>query len=462
MTTGTPTPSRSTTEPGLASRRLADEDSTFWFLRRALGWDVVLQTVWVFDGAIPDSALRRMHAGLECGRLHRTLVASRIPGARPRWVGAGVAAPLVVDTETVSTTGVETWAATEMATVDLDPEQGRCWRLRAAPMGDGCTVVSLCALHQVTDGRLMVQSAATAMTADPSPADGRVRSAPVTPVVVGDVVDAAGRVLAVGRGVVRAVVAGWRPGGDPVRDDIERPVRPEAARRSPRATGALATVSVPTHRWDSVAAAHGGTPNALFVAVVTGLLRSGGHAPVGVPIKVGLPVDRRRGDTDLRANATAGVSITLTDDPVSGGDLGSIRALCKAAYQRLEAGQRAATVHLQPLVWLLPASWLIGAATAGSGMPDAMVSNLGDVPAGAQRLGGCRARRITFRGMAQNVDPDLPYRFGDGAQAWLLRTDDQVTFTVWGFDETLFVDESDLGRQLGAELSAWDLPYELW
>lgn len=218
--------------------------------------------------------------------------------------------------------------------------------------------------------------------------------------------------------------------------------------------------SVPAADWDAAARAHGGTANSLYIAVVSGLLRSSCYAPPGDPIKVGVPVDVRAGAGDDSSNATAGVSVMLTDDPVPGGSLTAIRRSCKEAFSALPRKRRARG-DLTALVWLLPATWLIGAVSAGNGMPDAMVSNLGDIGDRATRLGAATARRTAFRGMAQGVDPALPYRFGDGVQSWLLRGDDEITFCVAGFGESVF-GGGRLRRLLADELAAWRLTHDIW
>ncbi|MFW0786839.1 hypothetical protein AAFP35_20280 [Gordonia sp. CPCC 206044] len=448
--------------------RLGDEDTTYWFLYRALGWSAVLQLVWIIDGAVAEEDLDAMNGHLASGPLHRRLVRSRVPGARPRWEPGDERPPLCLDRHRVSDDAFDEWAAEEMAGVDLDPERGRCWRLRAVGTTEGNTVISLCALHLVADGRTLIAAAASAMAdsstattevavdVGPSAASRGLRRRPGT-----DLADACAQVMAVGKGLRRAVSAVGRT--DPATPQSDpRPRRAPVAERAPRAVWRRATVSVPTDEWDRVASSAGGTSNSLFVAVVTGLLRSSGYAPLGEAIKVGVPVDVRGDVGDRRSNATVGVSIMLTDDPVPGGDLRPIRAACKAAYTRLASGCRTAVAHLQPLVWLLPPSWLVPVVTAGSGMPDAMVSNVGELPDGILRLGSQVARRFAFRGMAQGVEPSMPHRFGDGVQSWLVRSSDQVTISVVGCDETSFESDEALRTLLGAEVAAWGLPHEIW
>ncbi|TFI44653.1 hypothetical protein E4P29_07820 [Rhodococcus sp. 1R11] len=465
--------------------RLADEDATYWFLRRAFGWSVVLQLVWTTDAPVSKAVLTEVNSALASGRLHRRLVPPTVPGARPRWARAIGEPGCRFEDDALDDSDIDRWAAEELASVGLDAVEGDCWRLRATSRTGGGTVISLCALHLVADGKTMVTAAAAALAAAvPNSAQPNVIAPPVhtselstagtgtvaaASAILADTIDATGRVLAAGRGVLRAVgdVVAERAGfGGAESSDTghvtARPVRAPMADRAPQAVGAWATVTVPSDAWDRVAARHGGTANVLFVAVIAGVLRSSGYAPLGDTVKVGIPVDRRGDSDDDRANATAGVSVMLTDQPVPGGDLRSIRASCKAAYRRLESGHRSAVAHLYPLTWLLPPSWLVGVATSGTGMPDAMVSNLGDVPSAAMQWGDVSATRLAFRGNAQGVDAAQPYRFGDGAQAWALRTDTTFTFSVLGFDENSFGGQTRLRDLLSAELAAWQLPNEIW
>lgn len=436
-----------------AVSRLADEDSTYWLLDRGLGWSVVLQLVWEIPGPLDPAVVSAFADSLSRGVLHRRVVAPRVPGARPSWVSAdGVLAP-VLDSARVASSDTHRWATDVLAEVQLDAQGGRCWQVRAAVTESGDTLLSLCALHLVTDGRGLITAARRALASDGGETVAE-RSAAQPPTLVADGLDVVRQVRASTVGVARAL-RHRRGTSDPVGDP--RPQRSTSASRARSAEPRWATVTVSASEWDAVAARHGGTPNALFIAVVTGLLRSGGYAPMGVPLKVGVPVDRRNGTDDDRANATAGVSVLLTDDPAPGEDLSRIRRACKEAYTRLANGTRAPTAHLHPLVWLLPTRLLVSAASAGSGMPDAVVSNLGDVDDAVLRVGGHRARRLAFRGTAQGVDPAGDHRFGDGVQSWSLRTSEHVTFSVLAFDESVFADEHSLRALLAEELAAWGL-----
>ena len=444
-----------------APPRLGDEDSTYWLLHRGLGWSVVLQLVWEIPGTLDAADVNAFARRLSSGSLHRRVVSSRVPGARPSWVSAAGVVEPVIETPLVPSRDTHGWATDVLARVDLDAEAGRCWQVHSATTDSGDTVVSLCALHLVTDGRGLMTAALRALGPEPDESSSRSSACALhAPTVVDNGLDTLRQVRAATAGIVRVVRSRRDAGvtaGDP------RPARSTPAARAPSAIPRWATVTVSAREFDAVATRHGGTPNTLFIAIVTGLLRSAGYAPLGVPVKAGVPVDVRRGADDDRANATAGVSVLLADDPVTRGDHSRIRQACKDAYTRLSRGARTSTAHLAPLVWLLPTRLVVSAAAAGSGMPDAVVSNLGDVDDAILDVGNRRARRLAFRGMAQGVDPGGAHRFGDGVQSWLVRTSTHVTFSVLAFDESVFPDENVVRATLVDELAGWGLTTsEIW
>ncbi|WP_157102137.1 hypothetical protein [Nocardia caishijiensis] len=509
--------------------RMQPEDTTYWLVREAFGWSVVLQVLWRFP-TVPDrAALDTVNERLRHSVLNRRLIRARAPFARPRWIHADFAPDLLVDSEPIPARDVEPWSGTELSRTPLDPERGPTWRLRGVPLDDGGFVLSLTALHLVADGRTVVTAATAALTGTPTDplgrpgrlasrlhrrpplgghrpeglltnrphpvrgepgrvsavddrgpagiagalgvadaAEGGIDAVPVGPRVrshsVGRLVDTAvdaadgvGQVVAAGRGIVKAAMAFARARGAGSAGD-GRPVKSGAHVRAPRARYSWATVSVDAAHWDSVARHHGGTANTLFIAVLVGVLRASGYGQV---LEVGIPVSRRTED-DARGNATAGVSVTLTEDLPPGGDLRPLRRQCKDAFTRLSAGERAAHVHLLPLVGLLPTGLVVRAATAGSGMPDVVASNLGDFDSELRCIGGVHASAVAFRGIAQGVDPAASYRFGDGVQSWGLRTGDTWTFSVAAFDEECFPQPDDLAKMLAAELDGWGVEHRMW
>jgi hypothetical protein len=440
-------------------RRLEAEDFTYWFVHRAFGWSVVLQLVWTFDRPLRRDALVAVNKHLAAGPLNRRVTRSGIPCARPNWVRSDTCPELVVDSTPIDAADVETWAEAGMNSAPLDPEHGQQWQLRGAPTEQGGYVLSLTALHLVSDGKAMVTAAVDAFAGRSG--DQLTSTAPTGPRRrVNDVVDSMTQIGSAARGVLRAVQAARRSGRRPQTASTGF-ARPPIHERAPLARTSWSIVSVDSDVWAKIAGEHGGTPNSLFIAVISGVLRSSGYAPLGRSVKVGIPVSHR-GEGDDRGNATAGVAVDLTDDPIPGGDLAGIRGECKAAFTRLGSGHRPAMIHLQPLMWLLPTWLIVKVVSGGDGMPDAVTSNLGTFSAELAEVDGVRASGVAFRGIAQGVDPALPYRFGDGVQSWLLENNGTTTFSVAAFDEVHFTDRGELRRLLSGELDAWGVPYRLW
>jgi diacylglycerol O-acyltransferase len=442
--------------------RLTDEDAPFWLLHQALGWSVVQQMLWVFPGHVAEESLREFNDALAQGRLHRRLVDARVPGARPYWVRPSQPVPPAFDVEPIDDTGISDWAVTELRNVELDPYAGRCWRIRTGVTTSGRTVLSLCTLHLVADGRARIDAVRDALrgTTSGAPTNG-AEEHPATPSTWADVYDAARQVAAAGLGVARALRQSVRRDVDPTAVD-PRPPRSPLAERAPTATPVWATASVAVEDWDRTAERHGGTANSLFIAVVAGLLRAAGYTSPDNPVKVGVPVADRTGEDDMRGNAVAGVTVYLTPVPSPATDLGRVRNVCRDAYTRLAEGRRPALTHLRPLAWLVPPSRIAGKGAPDAGYPDAVASNVGQLPPELLTIGGLTADDVTVRGHAQGVVADDRHRYGEGVQAWLTRTEGHTTFTVSGFDETHFVDDETFGALLSRELTEWGLAHRMW
>ncbi|GGG12843.1 hypothetical protein GCM10007304_28540 [Rhodococcoides trifolii] len=442
--------------------RLQDQDFTYWFLKEAFGWSVVLQLAWTFDTAPSTNALERMNRALADGSLNRRIVRSKVPLARPRWVRSTLRPTLIVDDDAIDEVDGQDWAAHDLATTHLDAESGTPWRLRGVATTTGGYVLSLTCLHLVADGRSLTFAAQAAMSGSLDRADGGTDNGSIAL----DVVDAATQVIGAVAGVGRAIITGatsGRGGSEGSSATAPRvPARTPVADRAPTATGSWAVVSAATDEWERAAKEHGGTANSLFVAVVAGALWASGYATDGSAVKVGIPMSLR-GNGDDRANATGGVSVVLRERPRPATDLTEIRRLCKDAFTALARGRRPAMIHLQRLLQVLPLSVVTSVVMSGeSGMPDAMVSNLGTFDDSVLDLGGTRAESVAFRGTAQGVDPARPHRFGEGLQSWLLEADGTTTFAVLAFDEEHVPDAQRLRELLSAELTGWNVPHRFW
>ncbi len=352
--------------------RLDGPDLTYWFVDRALGWSVVLQLVWVFPDRLDTALVDDVAAQLHHSGLHRRVEAPTVHGARPRWAASPVTIPAVHD-ETVAADAVERWSRDELYSVDLDAGAGRCWRLRAVPLADGGYALSLCTLHLVTDGQGFVRAAAAAFAAARGdvvrPVEGRARVARRR--VSADGLDALRQLILGAVGLTRVFGGGLvhRRASTP----DPRVPRAPLAQRSPEARVRWAVVSVPSDEWASAARRHDGTENTLFVAVIAGALRRSGVLPAGEPIKVGI----RSADAEPTTTAPTPRPGSRCISTRRGAGSHAGASPCRAAYEALDGGRRDPTVHLAPLVTVVPPALAVRAVTAGGGMPDVMTRTSG-------------------------------------------------------------------------------------
>ncbi|MGA6206902.1 hypothetical protein ACPESR_19370 [Nocardia testacea] len=192
-------------------RRLSVVDEIFLRTHQGLGTPIALQGLWRTAGAVEPDVLARLHEALRTGPLARRVVRPRVPGARARWQRNDRAHPLDRHRVALAPADIPRWADTCGA--ELDPEHGPGWRLSAAPLTDGGTILALTCSHVLADARgliLAVECALEAMDAgraDLSPgrpgeqADGAAGDGPDS-----DWLDAGRTWARVGLGGARAAV----------------------------------------------------------------------------------------------------------------------------------------------------------------------------------------------------------------------------------------------------------------
>ena len=438
--------------------RLTYDDDLFLRAGRVLGIPVVNQSVWRLHGRVDHAELDELARAMAGGRLGRLVVRSRVPGARDRWVRAAAVPAVVRTPEPIAPSAVLGWAH-EQADVDLDPELGPGWRFATAETTDGGSVLSLTVSHAIGDGGAHIASVVEGRRRDPSARvdvpQARVRD---------DVRDAAGQVARAARGVWRAVRDRHTPRAAP-------PLPPGTQMSAVRDGGAgdpsgpafrapLAVVDCDAAAWDRVAAEAGGTANALLVAVATEVLLSSGRVRTTAPVRVALPVSGRRG-TDLRANATVGVSIVVDPDP-SGRvpDLRAVRERSKAAFSRIGVAEPPARAF-EPLVQLLPDP-LVARLARTSPVPLCLCSNLGALPEEFVAPLGAPAAAVAMRSMTRDVTRSMLRARGGGLSVWLARVGGTVTLSVLGLDPDHFPDEAELGRHVAKVLEQREIPAKAW
>ncbi|MGA9857379.1 MAG: hypothetical protein WBQ18_05910, partial [Solirubrobacteraceae bacterium] len=349
----------------------------------------------------------------------------------------------------------------EEVSAQPDPSSGAGWRLTAVTDSEGGTTVLTWLHHAYGDGRAILETAFA-----PLPADAE--SAPPVPVgrrqELGDVV---GRVR---RGVIggarlgrEAATVGWR---EP-RSDLAR-LGPAftALRTRDRSVGArsqrrvVALARVDAELWDGVAAARGGSGNALLLAVLANLLRmarlSRGEARER-PLRLLLPFDTRAADrgrggapADSSANAAGAAIVVVPGGLPEHRRLEDVRTATRDALRRATAAMAPnASAHPPGVVdamQLLPNGITHRLASRVQAYADGVASNVGPIPGHVAGLGPHTASEVFL--VAGPMLTDLTVCLG--------RQDGHIALGVVA-DPARLGPAGGLREQLADELAAWGL-----
>ncbi|MFE7743225.1 hypothetical protein [Nocardia sp. NPDC057455] len=356
--------------------RLSVIDEIFLRSHRGLGTPIALQGLWRTADRVDPALLVRVHAALRSGPLGRRVIRSRVPGARRAWRPNVRADPILRAEGVVPVAGLLDWADAQGA--GLDPEFGVGWRLSAAALEDGGSVVSLTCSHALADGRALV------LAVDDALGGARVRP-PGTHAPESDWSDARRQWSIVLRGTAAALRHG-------IPRQPATASRDEQPRETDRATHS-AILQCPAVEWDRVAERAGGTANSLFIHLVATILWDSGFP--GGTIEASLPVDTRdepRVDNDL---AMTRVAITPADTPAT------IRTLARSAYER---HMSAPSGMPEELLQVIPDRWAY-ALSKGAGELDILCSNIGTLPASLRALGPHRCTGVAARAIHPGLTP---------------------------------------------------------
>lgn len=436
----------------MTGSRINHDDDLFVRSHRVLGIPVIAQEVWRFSAPLPTDAIEELRKGLAGGRFGRRIVPATVPGARARWVRCTDAPPVRLDTEPLEASAILSWAG-DRADTELDPARGAAWRLAYAPTSDGGSVLSLVFAHAIADGG--AHFAALQEVSDPVPL-------PEGPAGIrADLVDLGTQLVRAGRGIVRAIrnrrVGAPRPGvqtatvGDPGS-------QPDTAVRPP-----TVVLDCDGAAWDDAVRARGGSSNALFLALAAEILLEAGRVRADAPLKVTMPVSRRTGPDDLRANATTGVSIVVEPDGEGGfGDLAKIRASTKHVLSTMDAPAALPPVRaLEPLMQFMPDRLVKRFATSAP-MPLSLCSNLGTLPESFTSLLGVPATSVLMRAVPGNLTRGFLRTRGSALNLWCSRTGDTQTLTLLALDPDHFPDSDALRSHALAVLARWAIPASPW
>ncbi|WP_063036960.1 hypothetical protein [Nocardia grenadensis] len=487
-------------------RRLSVVDEIFLRTHQGLGTPIALQGLWRTAGAVEPEVLAQLHGALRSGPLARRVIRPRVPGARARWQRNDRAHRLDRHHTALMPAEIPYWA--DACGADLDPEHGPGWRLSAAPLTDGGTIVALTCSHVLADARGLILAVEQALEAvNPVRAVDIPRARPGTEPggEVGggsdsDWLDAARIWATVGLGGVRAAAAriprgirgpgtgrsaAGRPrvapgaGGIPrtahaparlvAGPGLDRSARAErpagyaarAAELEPVGPSGPAEISIhaplnepalifrcPAAAWAAVAAKYGGTANSLFIWLVANTLWAAGFP--GAEIAASLPVDTREEpgiDNDL---AVTEITVAAGDGPAE------IRAKSRSAYERRMTSPGGLP---EEFLYLVPDK-VAHLLSRGAGERDILCSNIGAIPSALSTLGPYECTGIATRA----VHPGLDYarRPRTRLSGYLCRFGDDHVLTVASLYPEQVADAAALHRLVTATAARVDLPIQPW
>ncbi len=418
--------------------RLSVVDEIFLRTHRGMGTPIALQGLWRTADRVPPDLLQRVHAVLRTGPLGRRVIPARVPGARPHWRANDSAYPLSPTDRTLRADEVLGWA--DRLGFDLDPQFGPGWRLTAASLADGGSVVALTCSHALTDGRGLTIAVDRALSAldDRRSSPGSARpetneSESIAP--QSDWSDAWHQWTTVIGGTARAVRGGI-------------PKRPTT---TPSRAGAAAiygaVLEIPAADWELAATARGGTTNTLFIFLIAHMLWGSGFGEPSITASV--PVDTR---TTSRVNndmAMTEVTVTRADTPAT------LREKCRAAYEYRMSSPGGIP---EEIVQLLPAR-AAHSVTRGAGERDILCSNLGPLPASLSHLGPHPCVGVATRAIHPGLTTPLPRT---RLSAYLSRLGHTYTLALTSLDQEHIASADALGTLAETAVAGLELPATLW
>jgi hypothetical protein len=412
--------------------RLTVVDEIFLRTHRGMGTPIALQGLWRTPDAMEPALLQAIHDRLRLGRLGRRVVHPRVPGARRAWQPNTSAHPLdllpnraeIAENDWPTTPiahdagvgplpahAVLPWA--DRLGTELDPEFAPGWRLSAARLEDGGTVVALTCSHALADARGLIHAVTAALrsldrarevsTGLPSVSETRCRT------TSSEWTDAFAQWVTIFGGTARALFHRLpRPSARPTTNHVAResasssaappspgspsdslPAPCPATARSRHPHPLLLTFDA-TH-WDTTASTLGATPNSLFIHVIANILWHNGFPnPI---ITASLPVDTRdepRVDNDL---AMTEIAIERTDTPAT------IRDKARSAYQRRMSSPAGLP---EEILQVIPDRWAY-TLSKGAGERDILCSNIGTLPDAVRRVGPHDCTRVAARAIHPGI-----------------------------------------------------------
>ncbi|MGH3959446.1 hypothetical protein [Mycobacterium sp.] len=341
--------SRASNRDGRPDNRLAIVDHALFAQHRAIGRQVVIQVVWIYEHAIDLDGVRRFSHNLSNGLLGRHIERSPL-FARHRWVSDRGPADIDIAECARPRAELGDWAD-ERSQLPIDLECGPSWHIGVLPLTDGSNAVSLVTSHYLIDGfglALAIAEAVLEKSRDlgyPPPCSGtRLRA------VAQDARQTAQDAPEVARALVAAAKLARRQRRDTARPPARRAVAPAGGDDDDTVVVPVITIHIDVDAWDARAKALGGTSETLLAGLAAKLgERMGRRRPGDGAVTLQLPMSDRS-ESDTRAIAVSYARISVDPTRVTT-DLRDARAAIKQALTTL---RESSDDDERQLFWLAP------------------------------------------------------------------------------------------------------------
>ena len=404
--------SRASKSDARPDNRLAFVDQGVYTQHHAIGRNLVIQCVWVYEHAIDFDGVRRFHHNLGRGLLGRRIERSPLPFARHRWVLDRGPSDIDIDETARPRAELSDWMD-ERSQLPIDPERGPGWHLGLVSLTDGSTAASLVLSHYLIDGLGLVLTLVDAVVGNtrnlgyPPP-----RSRPRLRAVAQDARQTLRDAPEVARALGVAAKLARRQRHDAAQSPESAPVAIRGGNGDEPVVVPGITICIDVAEWDARANALGGASNTLGAgfAAKLGELLGRRRADDGA-VTLQLPVNERA-EGDTRANAMSFVRVSLDPTGVTK-DLSDVRSAIKQAL-RTHRETRDDSLQVAWLTSFTPKRVLKRMDDAVVPDPDSPVfySNLGDVGAVVDHLDGTAAEYVTARVLAQHETRQWLERMG--------------------------------------------------
>lgn len=437
--------------------RLAVLDHGLFTQHHAIGRNLVIQCVWVYEHAIDFDGVGRFHHNLGCGLLGRRIERSPLPFARHHWVVERRPSDIDIDECARPRAELSDWAD-ERSQLPIDAECGPGWHLGLVPLTDGSTAVSLVLSHYLIDGLGLVQTLIDAVMGNtrnlgyPPP-----RSRPRLRAVARDARQTVRDAPEVVRALRVAAKLARRQRQDSARSPASRPVALRGHGGDEPIVVPGITICVDLAHWDARAKALGATRNTLGAGFAAKLGELIGRRRAGDgAVTLQLPMSERT-EGDTRANAMSFARVSLDPTQVTT-DLRDARAAIKQALRTL----RETPDDSSQVAWLASFTPKRALRRMDDGMvadPDLPVfySNLGDVGSIVDHLDGTAAEYATARVTAQHETRQSLERMGGQMTVQSLSLPHSVVVSVNAYQPGAENTKSALRKLAAHTLAEFDL-----